>query len=163
MNSIVRERAARRIYVAYMNIKSEYPRLVLAACCSPLPRTAEGRGHNVPVPCPRWHCPSPSRVTGWGHGYLQEGGQEPAFLCSPCHVPAGKPRTPKPDEPSAISAVPHGDTEPPVGAMPGLHLPGGSRLKWGQGHAAGVGLPDGCPHVGQDPQPVAMSPWGHIA
>lgn len=64
-----------------------------------------------------------------------------------------------PYEPSAIGAVPHGDTEPPVG----LHLPGGSRLKWGQGHAAGVGLPDGCPHVGQDPQPVAMSPWGHIA
>lgn len=158
MNSIVRERAARRIYVAYMNIKYEYPRVVLAACCSPVPRTAEGRGHNVPVPCPGWHCPSPSRVTGWGHGYLQEGGRNQPFCAPRAMYPLANP-----DEPSAIGDVPHGDTEPPVGAVPGLQLPGGSRLKWGQGHPAGVGLPEGCPHVGQDPQPVAMSPWGHIA
>lgn len=54
MNSIVRERAARRIYVAYMNIKYEYQSVVLAARCCPLSRLEEGTGPASRSLVPAW-------------------------------------------------------------------------------------------------------------
>lgn len=53
MNSIVRERAARQIYSAYMNKKYEYPSGVLAAGCCPLPQPRRARA-TIPGPQPRW-------------------------------------------------------------------------------------------------------------
>lgn len=128
MNSIVRERAARRIYVAYMNIKYEYQSVVLAACCSPLPRTEEGTGHNVPIPCahPAGIAHLQGKAAAGGLGYLQWGGKNSLSLPPPSvpHPPANPQPTGSASVPSP--AVPTG-TETHAGAVLALHLPRGQR------------------------------------
>lgn len=123
MNSIVRERAARRIYVAYMNIKYEYQRAVLAACCSPLPQTEEGRGHNVPIPCagPAGIAHGQGKVAARGLGSLQKWGKTSLSFPLPLRPIPSKPPTGW-QRVGAISRGAH-----PAGAVLALGLPRGPR------------------------------------